>query len=77
MSLNRSDGVAAYGAVYQTGDYVQRGNVVGLSADGGSVVVAPMSGWVRLIEAEDLWSVEIWRNPEYDGEAGCQLEIAR
>lgn len=59
-----------YGAIYRSGEFVQRGAVLGLSADRKSVVIAPISGWVRLPEsasespcqepAQGL-RVEVWR----------------
>ena len=41
-----------YGAIYKDGEFVQRGAVLGLSVDSKSVVVAPVSGWVRLVPHE-------------------------
>ena len=40
---------AIYGAIYQDGEFVQRGAVLGLSVDSSAVVTAPISGWVRLL----------------------------
>lgn len=37
-----------YGAIYKDGEFVQCGAVLGLSVDSREVVVAPVSGWVRL-----------------------------
>ncbi len=60
-----------YGAIYKNGEFVQRGAVLGLSVDSTEVVVAPISGWVRLIEIAEAASreparglrVEIWQQP--------------
>lgn len=77
MCLTYPEAPLAYSGVYLTGDFVQRGNVLGLSQDHGSVVVAPTSGWVRLIEADSLMHVEIWLSPDFEGEANCLLIVAR
>ncbi len=42
-----------YGAIYQDGEFVQRGAVLGLSVDTREVVVAPVSGWVRLLGVKE------------------------
>lgn len=60
-----------YGAIYKDGEFVQRGAVVGLSVDSKEVVVAPVSGWVRLVmpRNDDVSGsrprllVEIWQQP--------------
>lgn len=55
-----------YGAIYQDGEFVQRGAVLGLSVDARAVVVAPISGWVRLAEERDAApgiAIEIWQDP--------------
>jgi hypothetical protein len=53
-----------YGAIYQDGEFVQRGAVLGLSVDSRGVVLAPVSGWVRLpadrADAPGI-AVEIWQ----------------
>ncbi len=46
-----------YGAIYQDGEFVQRGAVLGLSIDTTHVVVAPISGWIRLLRADKEGSV--------------------
>jgi hypothetical protein len=59
-----------YGAIYQDGEYVQRGAVLGLSVDSRQVVVAPVSGWVRLSGDGDSArgiAVEIWQHLRRDG----------
>jgi Na+-translocating ferredoxin:NAD+ oxidoreductase RnfC subunit len=57
-----------YGAIYQEGEFVQRGAVLGLSVDSKAVVTAPVSGWVRLPtaanEMQDGLCVEIWTQPD-------------
>ena len=64
-----------YGAIYKNGEFVQRGAVLGLSVDSKEVVIAPVSGWVRLISlAESRQAaqplpglrVEIWQQPVGD-----------
>ncbi len=37
-----------FGTIYRDGEFVQRGSVLGLAVDARKVVVAPVSGWVRL-----------------------------
>ena len=57
---------AVYGAIYQDGEFVQRGAVLGLSVDARAVVVAPVSGWVRLLPQSASAAgigVEIWQRP--------------
>ncbi|HLK58509.1 MAG TPA: hypothetical protein VKU00_18210 [Chthonomonadaceae bacterium] len=60
-----------YGAIYHDGEFVQRGAVLGLSVDCKDVVVAPVSGWVRLGSRLEMPSnngathglcVEIWQS---------------
>ncbi len=54
-----------YGAIYQDGEFVQRGAVLGLSVDAREVVVAPISGWVKVLDVEEdsrFVRVEIWDN---------------
>lgn len=59
-----------YGAIYQDGEFVQRGAVLGLSVDSKTVVIAPISGWVRLLgeapEPEIGLRIEIMQNAERD-----------
>jgi hypothetical protein len=55
-----------YGAIYQDGEFVQRGAVLGLSVDSSAVVTAPVSGWIRLStpsESSPGLCVEIWQQP--------------
>ncbi len=42
-----------YGAIYQDGEFVQRGAVLGLSVDAREVVIAPISGWVKVMQDEN------------------------
>jgi hypothetical protein len=66
-----------YGAIYKDGEYVQCGAVLGLSVDTREVVVAPVSGWVRLDDntTKSLLShpqglrVEIWQRMDDYGTA--------
>jgi len=63
MSLNVH---SVYGAIYKDGEFVQRGAVLGLSVDAKEVVVAPISGLVRVVsspEAANCLCVEIWQKP--------------
>ena len=59
-----------YGAIYQDGEFVQRGAVLGLSVDSKTVVIAPISGWVRLLgeasEPEISLRIEILQSAERD-----------
>ncbi len=61
-----------YGAIYKDGEFVQRGAVLGLSVDSKEVVIAPISGWVRLVtrstetkvpDTQYSLQVEIWQQP--------------
>ena len=61
-----------YGAIYHNGEFVQRGAVLGLSVDCKEVVIAPISGWVRLIPRSETSTsndqllglrIEIWQHP--------------
>ena len=61
-----------YGAIYHDGEFVQRGAVLGLSVDCKEVVIAPISGWVRLGARSESNSangtghglcIEIWQQP--------------
>ena len=62
-----------YGAIYKDGEFVQRGAVLGLSVDSKEVVVAPISGWVRVVRSKEISTprtqcslqVEIWQQPVY------------
>ena len=62
-----------YGAIYQDGEFVQRGAVLGLSVDSKTVVIAPVSGWVRLLgdapEPEIGLRIEIRQNTDRDAAA--------
>lgn len=64
-----------YGAIYQDGEFVQRGAVLGLAVDSSAVVTAPISGWVRLLPRKDsapALSLEIWQQPaEYADSASA------
>jgi hypothetical protein len=55
-----------YGVIYQDGEFVQRGAVLGLSVDATEVVIAPVSGWVRLLPPSKMMTgigVEILQQP--------------
>ncbi len=43
-----------YGAIYKDGEFVQRGAVLGLSVDAKAVVVAPVSGWVKVSDKMEI-----------------------
>ena len=58
-----------FGAIYRSGEFVQRGAVLGLTLDRLRAAIAPVSGWVRLVSVDaDALSlrsvsglrVEIW-----------------
>ena len=51
-----------FGTIYRDGEFVQRGSVLGLAVDARRVVIAPVSGWVRV-------------EPELDGAQGITVEI--
>ncbi len=55
-----------YGAIYKNGEFVQRGAIIGLSVDSHEVIIAPISGWVRIYDP-----------PEFpcDGDNGLRVEI--
>lgn len=42
-----------YGAVPSDGEFVQQGEILGLSADASELVFAPISGWVELVPLAD------------------------
>ena len=42
-----------YGAIPSDGEFVNKGEILGLSVDAKEVVLAPISGWVRLIPSSD------------------------
>lgn len=71
MSPTYLDVHPMYGTIYKDGEFVQRGAVVGLTVDLSAVVVAPVSGWVRLrpapshVDAPHLMRVEIWQEPPW------------
>ena len=59
-----------YGAIYKEGEFVQRGAVLGLSVDSKGVVIAPVSGWVKMGQPAGLpeketqcLRIEIWQHP--------------
>ena len=59
-----------YGAIYKEGEFVQRGAVLGLSVDSKGVVIAPVSGWVKMgqpvglsEQAIESLRIEIWQHP--------------
>jgi hypothetical protein len=55
-----------YGAVPGDGDFVEAGEILGLSPDAGEVITAPQSGWVRLIfspaSPPQRLVVEVWQD---------------
>src|SRR5690242_4194772 len=75
-----------YGAIYKDGEFVQRGAVLGLSVDQKEVVVAPISGWVRLgaasapaagREADQGLQIEIWQQPAEGSAAAAAPDAHR
>ena len=51
-----------FGTIYRSGEFVQRGSILGMAADARKVVIAPISGWVFVL-------------PEVDGAEGLTVEI--
>lgn len=56
-----------YGAIYKNGEFVQRGAIIGLSVDSREVIIAPISGWIKIYdspqppcETNNGLRVEIW-----------------
>jgi len=56
-----------YGAIYKNGEFVQRGAIIGLSVDSCEVIIAPISGWIKIHETpqqpcgtDNGLRVEIW-----------------
>lgn len=73
MSPTYIDLHPVYGAIYKEGEFVQRGAVLGLSVDSKGVVIAPVSGWVKVepsVSVSDPENVslriEIWQHPLQD-----------
>lgn len=54
-----------YGAIPQDGEFVRRGDVLGLSTDSREVILAPVSGWVRIIRTPE----------ETHGSEACRLLV--
>ncbi|MCW3051986.1 MAG: hypothetical protein JWN14_1156 [Chthonomonadales bacterium] len=70
MSPTYLDLHPVYGAIYKEGEFVQRGAVLGLSVDSKGVVIAPVSGWVKMrpsvgLSEQEIQSlrIEIWQHP--------------
>ena len=70
MSPTYLDLHPVYGAIYKEGEFVQRGAVLGLSVDSKGVVIAPVSGWVKMGQQVGLSEqaiqslrIEIWQHP--------------
>ena len=70
MSPTYLDLHPVYGAIYEEGEFVQRGAVLGLSVDSKGVVIAPVSGWVKMgspvglsEQAIQSLRIEIWQHP--------------
>jgi len=70
MSPTYLDLHPVYGAIYKEGEFVQRGAVLGLSVDSKGVVIAPVSGWVKMgpsvgysEQANPSLRIEIWQHP--------------
>ena len=70
MSPTYLDLHPVYGAIYKEGEFVQRGAVLGLSVDSKGVVIAPVSGWVKIgqpvgysEQANPGLRIEIWQHP--------------
>ncbi len=51
-----------FGTIYRSGEFVQRGSILGMTADARKVVIAPIGGWVSVL-------------PKVDGTEGLTVEI--
>ena len=53
-----------FGTIYRSGEFVQRGSILGLAADARKVVIAPISGWVTVLpEADDALGLRVEIHP--------------
>lgn len=48
-----------YGAIPSDGEFVQKGEILGLSVDATEIVFAPISGWIRLIPSTDSSDIRL------------------
>ena len=55
-----------YGAIYKNGEFVQRGAVIGLSVDAREVIIAPISGWIKIYDTPQ---------PSCEDDTGLRVEI--
>jgi hypothetical protein len=63
-----------YGAIPSDGEFVRKGEILGLSVDAQEIVRAPVSGWIQLIPNREIESprliVQILQNrSQLDGSA--------
>jgi hypothetical protein len=49
-----------YGAIQYDGEFVQQGEILGLSVDAREVVTAPISGWIQLLPDKDSDSARLF-----------------
>ena len=49
-----------YGAIPLDGDFVQQGEILGLSVDAQEIVIAPISGWIQLVPALESDSTRLF-----------------
>lgn len=56
----------AYGAIPRDGDEVGRGEVIGLSADSRFVIIAPISGKVKLHQVSEAPTLRLYVEIEPD-----------
>ncbi|HLJ54611.1 MAG TPA: hypothetical protein VKT77_06185 [Chthonomonadaceae bacterium] len=61
-----------FGSIYREGEFVQQGSVLGLATDERRVVIAPVSGWIRvprgLRSPQGIW-IEIRPRPRRTAES--------
>ena len=58
-----------FGSIYREGEFVQSGSILGLAVDARRVVLAPVSGWVRVAPDPGGITVEIRPLPHRDAGA--------
>ena len=69
-----------YGAVPRDGDYVEAGEILGLSPDSRDVITAPVSGWLRLVTSHSpdrRLTAQIWQDRRARDEADAAEALAQ
>ena len=66
-----------YGAIYRDGEFVQRGAILGLNTQANGVVVAPASGWVRVVRASASASGEPLKSSSESAPQNAATDAAR